>query len=38
MGHPTLVFRPAHYEFSDNVPTNTVVFDSSEYKWLNQIS
>ena len=21
MGHPTLVFRPAHYEFSDNVPS-----------------
>ena len=30
MGHPALVFRPAHNEISDNVPP--LVFVSSEYK------
>ena len=36
MGHPTLVFRPAHNEFSDNVPPYSciyvppLVFGSSE--------
>ena len=29
MGHPTLVFRPAHDKFSDNVPPRTCVYPTT---------